>query len=285
MSLSLNPDVRKPRGAFVLLRNLVHERTGLYFDDDKNDIFLGKLEPLVVERGLASLLDYYYLLKDDPGSADDWHKLFGALTVQESFFCREMEQIRALVDHIVPLYFLTHPHQTLNIWSAACAAGEEPLTIAMALQEAGWFDRARINIYASDASPRAIEAARNGIYRKRSLRSLAPGLREKYFVSADGGIGNSWQAAGELHARVHWRIANLTSEGDIALAALASPVIFCRNVLIYFSESAARKTLSVFAERMPRPGYLFTGSAESLLNLTSEFELREIGAAFVYVTR
>src|ERR1043166_2851225 len=74
---------------------------------------------------------------------------------------------------------------------------------------------------------------------------------------------------------------NLTSEADIALAAMASPVIFCRNVLIYFSESAARKTVRIFAERMPRPGYLFVGAAESLSKLTSDFKLREIGAAFV----
>jgi len=283
MSSSVNPSMRVPHGAFALLRDLVHERTGLYFEDAKSDMFLGKLSPLVVERGFDSLLDYYYFLKYDPGSADGWRKLFEALTVQESFFWREMDQVRALVDEIVPHYFMAHPDQTLNIWSAACAAGEEPLTIAMALHEAGWFDRARINIYASDASPRAVEAARNGVYRERSFRSLPPGLREKYFVCADVDGGGLWQASSELHSRVHWRIANIMSEADIALAAIASPVVFCRNVLIYFSESAARKAVRVFAERMPRPGYLFVGAAESLLKITSDFELREIADAFVYV--
>ena len=280
MSPSLNPGIRLPHGAFALLRDLVHKRTGLYFGDAKSGMFLDKLLPLVAERGFDSLLDYYYLLKYDPGSADEWRKLFEALTVQESFFWREMDQIRALVNEIVPQYFKAHPLDTLNIWSAACAAGEEPLTIAMALDEAGWFDRARIEIYASDASPRAVEAARNGVYRERSFRSLPPGLREKYFVGAEA--GGLWQAASELHSRVHWRIANLTSETDVAFAAMTSPVVFCRNVLIYFSESAARKTVRVFGERMPRPGYLFVGTAESLLKITSDFELREIGGAFVY---
>ena len=73
------------------------------------------------------------------------------------------------------------------------------------------------------------------------------------------------------------------SEADIALAAMASPVVFSRNVLIYFSESAARKTVRVFADLMPTPGYLFVGAAESLSKLSSDFELREIGGAFVYV--
>src|SRR5207253_995451 len=112
----------------------------------------------------------------------EWSRLFEDLTVQESFFWREMDQIRALVDGIVPQYFSNYPNHRLNIWSAACAAGEEPLTIAMALREAGWFDRANIRIYASDASPRAIAAARTGVYRKRSIRNLPADLRDKYFV-------------------------------------------------------------------------------------------------------
>jgi chemotaxis protein methyltransferase CheR len=278
---SLNPGIRLHRGAFALLRDLVHERTGLYFDDANLDMFLDKLSPLIVERGFDSLLDYYHLLKYDPCSADEWRNVFDALTVQESFFWREMDQIRALVDGIVPQYFRAHPHHTLNIWSGACAAGEEPLTIAMTLHEAGWFDRARINIFASDASPRAVEAAKHGVYRERSFRSLPPELREKYFVCADGGGG--WRADSELHSRVRWRIANLMAEDDLTLAPTASPVIFCRNVFIYFSESAARKAVRGFAERMPRPGYLFVGMAESLLRITSDFELREIGGAFVYI--
>jgi chemotaxis protein methyltransferase CheR len=284
MNPTLNTAIRLSHGATALLRDLVHEWTGLYFEDAKIDIFLDKLSPLVVERGFPTLLDYYYFLKYDSDSAEEWRKLFGVLTVQESFFWREMDQIRVLVDEVVPRYFMAHPHQTLNIWSAACAAGEEPLTIAMALHEAGWFDRASIDIYASDASPRAVEAARTGVYRKRSFRRLPPRLKEKYFVCADAGAG-FWRASSQLHSRVRWRIANLASETDIALAAMTSPVIFCRNVFIYFSESATRKTVGVFAERMPRPGYLFVGAAESLLKVTSDFELQEIGDAFVYIRR
>jgi chemotaxis protein methyltransferase CheR len=255
----------------------------LYFDDAKTDMLLEKLSPQAVERGFDSLLDYYYLLKYDPAAPDEWQNVFDALTVQESYFWREMDQIRALVDRIVPEYFKTHPNHTLNIWSAACAAGEEPLTIAMALHEAGWFDRASINIYASDASPRAVEAAQNGVYRERSFRNLPPELREKHFVCADAGVAGFSRASSELHSRVRWRMANLMSEMDVALAATASAVIFCRNVFIYFSESAVRKTVQVFAERMPSPGYLFVGTAESLLKVTSDFEIREIGDAFVYV--
>jgi chemotaxis protein methyltransferase CheR len=279
MRRSVNSSPRRSLITFALLRDLVHERTGLYFDDAKSEVFFGKLSPLAVERGFDSLLEYYYVLKGDLGSADEWAKVFEVLTVQESFFWREMDQIRALVDVIVPRYFDAHPDHTLNIWSAACAEGQEPLTIAMALHELGWFDRARIDISASDASPRAVSAARTGAYRERSFRSLPPELKEKYFVREDG----SWKASRELHSRIRWRVANLMSEADLAFAAMTSPVIFCRNVFIYFSETAARKTVRIFAERMPRPGYLFVGAADSLLKMTSDFDLREIGGAFVYI--
>src|SRR6185295_18926475 len=105
MSHSLNLGLRLPHRAFALLRDLVHERTGLYFDDAKSDMLLEKLSPQAVERGFHSLLDYYYLLKYDPAAADEWQNVFDALTVQESYFWREMDQIRALVDRIVPEYF------------------------------------------------------------------------------------------------------------------------------------------------------------------------------------
>jgi chemotaxis protein methyltransferase CheR len=278
MGLSSNPGIRTP-GAISLLRDLVHEQTGLYFDDPKLDSFLAKLSPLMGERAFDSVLDYYYLLKYDAEPADEWRKVFDALTVQESFFWREMDQISALVNEIVPQYFRAHPNDTLSIWSAACAAGEEPITIAIALNEAGWFDKARINIYGSDASPRAIEAAQNGIYRERSFRSLPPALREKYFV----GEKEASQASCDLRSKVRWQITNLMSEADLAWAPTGSQAVFCRNVFIYFSEVAARKTVRTFAERMARPGHLFVGAAESLMQITSDFELREIADAFVYV--
>jgi len=266
----------------------VHTKTGLYFDEGKNDLFLGKLSSLIVERASNSIMDYYCILKDESGSQDEWRRVFDALTVQESYFWREMEQIHALVDVIVPQYFKANPDATLNIWSAACAGGCEPLTIAMALNEAGWFDRGNINIYASDASPRAIEGARKGVYRERSFRRLPPALKNKYFIRLDGPLAQSgnestFHVSSKLHSRVRWRITNLMSEADLGLAPMASPVIFCRNVFIYFSEFAAGKTVRAFAETMPRPAYLFVGMAESLMKNTSAFELREIGDAFVHI--
>jgi chemotaxis protein methyltransferase CheR len=267
-----------PDRAFALLRDLIHERTGLFYENGKCDLLTDKLSPLVVERGFNSFLDYYYLLKYDAGAEAEWGRVMDALSVQETYFGREADQVRALVDVLVPQYFSAPRVAPLRIWSAACATGEEPLSLAMALNESGWFDRAPIEIFASDASAAAIAKARRGVYGGRSFRSLAPQLRAKYFTEEPSG----WRVSPALQARVNWAVANLMVESDVARLATAS-VIFCRNVFIYFSQDSIRKAVGLFSRLMPRPGYLFIGASESLLRLTTDFDFQEIGGAFVYV--
>ncbi len=264
--------------AFLLLRDLIHERLGLFYDNGKSDLLIDKLSPLVIERGFNSFLDYYYLLKYDIEGEDEWKRVADTLSVQETFFCREIDQVRAVVDQIVPEYFAAPEARPLRIWSAACATGEEPLSIAMALDEKHWFERAPIEIYATDASRTAIEKARRGVYRERSFRVLPPHLRERYFSQGAGG----WRVAPALHAKIRWATANLLAEGETGVMGTVQ-IIFCRNVFIYFSEEAIRKTVRRFAAQMSKPGYLFVGASESLLRLTTDLQFQEIGNAFVYV--
>ncbi|MBV9929111.1 MAG: protein-glutamate O-methyltransferase CheR [Acidobacteria bacterium] len=273
-----------PKGTDELLRSLIHERTGIYFDNGKAELLTDKLSPLVIERGFSSFLDYYYLLKYDEAAQGEWLSVFDALSVPETFFWREMDQVRALVETIVPRWVGERGAEPLKIWSAACATGEEPLTIAMALEEAGWFERARIEIQASDGSPAVVERARRGLYRGRAFRNLPAPLRERYFTREGDGPTARWRVSPELHARVGWGVANLMDEGEVAARA-AAHVIFCRNVFIYFSESAVARVARSFAKFIRPPGYLFVGTSESLLRLTTDFSLEEMGDAFVYVKR
>src|SRR5829696_4078334 len=269
-------------GADRLLRDLIHERTGLFFDNGKGDILADKLSPLVVERGFTSLLDYYYLLKYDEAAQDEWLNVMNALSVPETYFWREMDQVRALVESVVPRWFAAPGAGPLKIWSAACATGEEPLTIAMALDEAGWLGRAAIEIRASDASTAAVEKARRGIYRERAFRNLPAPLRARYFTQE--GETKTWRVDARLHRAVEWGVVNLMDEAQVAPRAAAN-VIFCRNVFIYFSDQSIGKTVRTFAAHVRPPGHLFVAASESLLRVSEDFELQEIGNAFVYVRR
>jgi chemotaxis protein methyltransferase CheR len=267
-----------PEGLPALLRDLIHEYTGIYFDPPRFDVMLEKLADLVRARGYHSYMEYYYLLKYEDLNRVEWQRVIEALSVQETYFWREMGQVRALVEDLVPRWF-GDGRKPLRIWSAACATGEEPYTIAMALNEAGWADYP-IEIIGSDASVTALEKAQKGFYRERSLRSLPENLRKKYFTESDKGF----QLSAAMMCRVQFHKANILDPKEIAIM-VGSPVIFCRNVFIYFSPDTIRRALFLFGKGMPSGGHLFVGVSESLLKLTNEFELTQIRDAFVYVRR
>jgi chemotaxis protein methyltransferase CheR len=261
----------------TILRDLVHDRLGLFYELSQFDQLADRLAPLVVTRGLGSFMDYYYLLKysDDAG---EWGRVMDALAVQETYFWREIDQIHAVVDHVVPGLVKELRGRPLQIWSVPCATGEEPLTLAMVLEEGGWFARAPIEIIGSDASRAAIEKAERGRYRARAFRNLTPPLRDKYFTQT----GEQWVVTPELQRRVAYDVVNLVRPDEVVRHA-AAPIIFCRNVFIYFSDRSIRLTLDAFAQLMPDHAYLCVGASESLLRLRSRFELAEIGGAFMYV--
>lgn len=260
----------------VLLRDLVHERTGVYFDAEKLGSMLEKLEPRVLAHGFRSYLDYYYLLKYEAEGTAEWMRVMDAFSVQETYFWREADQIRALVERVVPAWFKTNA-RPMRIWSAACATGDEPYSLAMALREGGWGNHP-IEILASDASEAALVKARAGLYRDRSFRALPAPLREKYFTAK----GELFELDPQIKSRVTFRWANLM-DLDALPEANAVDVIFCRNVFIYFSGASIKRVVGSFAQRLPVDGSLFIGSSESLLKITDQFDLHEIGTAFVYV--
>lgn len=266
--------LRAPECLPGLLRDLIHDRTGIFFEDSRLDTLVDKLEPLVSRRGHRTFLDYYYALKDSRTA--EWKEIWEVLSVQETYFWREISQVKALVGIVIPEWFQKHS-SPFRIWCAACASGEEPSSIAIAIAEAGLWTYP-IEITASDANSAALEKARAGIYRERSFRNLPPGLRLKYFQPrSDGSKLNP-----EIASKINYRQANLSESGDVAALSRVN-AIFCRNVFIYFSPHAIRQTVANMAAKMPAGGHLFVGAAESLLRLTSDFELREIGNAFAYV--
>lgn len=268
--------------ALPLIRDVVHERLGLYYDVGRYDVLSDRLAPLVIQAGLESFLDYYYLLKYDEHASTEWRRVMDALSVGETYFWREIDQIQAVVDHVVPALLRERPLRPLRIWSVPCATGEEPLTLAMVLEERGWFDRAAIEIHASDASAAAVACAQTGRYRDRAFRALPAALREKYFVPRGE---NEWTVTPALQRRVaSWTVVNLMCEGELEPHAHV-PVIFCRNVFIYFSPQAVERVVGQFARAMGRPAFLCLGASESLLKTRTSFELEEIGGSFIYVQR
>ena len=264
-------------GPIALLRDLIRDRLGVHYADDRLDSLADRLAPLVAERGFGSFLDYFYLLKYDPISEDEWDRVMDTLSVGETYFWREMDQIHAVVSDILP-GLARQANRPIAFWSVPCASGEEPLTLAMLLDSAGWFDRAPIEIYAGDASPAALARARTGRIRKRSFRTFQP--RFASATSSAAPTVGKWI----LHCKPASPLAASESDGRARSAAIGSAhVVFCRNVFIYFSDDGVRRVVNALADAMPMPGYLCVGASESLLRVTHRFELEEVAGAFVYV--
>jgi chemotaxis protein methyltransferase CheR len=264
--------------AFALLRDVIAQRIGVHFGDDKRDLLADKLSDLLAARGMTSYLDYYYLLRYDAEADRHWSELMDRLSVPETYFWRQHEQILALAQVVAPRHFAQRGAAPLRIWSAACCTGEEPISIAIALAEAGLLHRRPIEIVASDGSTAMVERARRGVYGERSFRTLPGELRDRYFRREGGG----WRVDPRVHQQIRWTTANLVDPAAVRPLA-AADVIFCRNVLIYFSDETIGHVARLFAEGLREDGFLFLGASESLTRQSTDFELAEIGGAFVYV--
>ena len=263
--------------SLTLVRDLIAERAGVYYDEAKLGLLADRISEHVTAEGLTSLLDYYYLLRYDAEAPRHWQRLMDRLAVPETYFWRQWEQMETLATIVAPR-LLEMRDGPITVWSAACCTGEEPLSIAIALLEQG-IPLERVRIWASDASPAMVERARRGVYRERAFRQLPAHLREKYFqrVSDD-----EWRITDCVSRAVTWGIANLMNPEEWAAQGHAD-VIFCRNVFIYFSDRAIRHVATLMAGRMPAHGYLFLGASESLTRFALPLELAEIGRSFVYV--
>ncbi len=264
--------------AFTILRDLIHEKTGIYFDESRRDILADKLSARVIELGFNSFLDYYYYLKYDPAGESEFKVIFNLITVNETYFFREMPALESLVYQIVPSLLSSNPQGKIKIWSAACSTGEEPLTIAMMLNEAELLD-GRIEIIGTDASSVAIGKAIKGLYGERAFRATSDGMRKKYFTLREKG---HYSIDPSIHKLIKWAVVNLKDQTQLKPFA-SSHIVLCRNVFIYFSPAVIQEIAENLYKFMPDTAYLIVGVSESLLKYPVKFQMVDIGGSFIYV--
>ena len=209
--------------------------------------------------------DYVATLASDEGALQ---RLVDRVTIQESSFFRDDAQFVAFARHLLPRL------PTSTIWSAGCANGQEPWSLAMALDEGG---RTDCQILATDISLEALARARRGWYSTRELRGLSPERRARYFVSSDRGF----EVVPTLRRLVSFGHHNLAADAP-PITGQSGAVAFCRNVLIYLTDDEITGVLDRLATALGPNGNLFLGYSESLWRLPSRFVLRRLGETFVY---
>ncbi len=237
-------------------------------------LFFDKVGARARDAGFDSLLDYYYFLRYDQAAAAELEALVDALVVNETFFFRELAPLRVVVEQfLVPT---VQGGRRPRVWCAACSTGEEPLTLAMLLAEAGILSD--VDIVASDISERVLGRARSGRFGKRALRDAPdPALAQRWLSEDKGEI----VVARELVDAIRWMKLNLCDQEHLTTVGLCD-VVICRNVLIYFNDATTVKVIEGLSGQLKPNGVLFIGVSESLLRYGSLLACEESQRVFYY---
>jgi chemotaxis protein methyltransferase CheR len=277
-NLSLNHHLDLPDDVFRQMRDQIYKRTGMYFNESSKYLLQKRLSPRAKELNFDSFQKYFYFLQYDPRSESEFDQIFDLITTNETYFFREPAQLAAFTEEIVPELLARRSLKRIRIWSAGCSSGEEPYSIAMLLQEAGWYEKGSFEIFASDLNQTVLHKARRGVYRENAFRATTPAIREKYFTKeADG----SWKISDDIRNRVSFGRLNIYDEGRVALLG-ALDVVFCRNVIIYFDDASKKIVINNFYNRLVDGGYLLLGHSESLISLSTQFKLKHLKNDMVY---
>ncbi len=265
---------------FRLFADLFRRHCGLHFNEDSRFLLEKRLARRVAELGLGSFSAYHYLLRTDASGDRELSHIVDELTTNETWFFRERGQLRALVDEILPELLLERGERSptpVSIWCAGCASGEEPYSIVAMALEAGFQPGRDFRVYASDISRTMLQQARRGVYRPTSLRECDSYLLGKYFTEQDG----LHRVADDVKRNVVFMHLNLLDRPRLSLLG-PMDVILCRNVIIYFDADTKKRVIQAFEEKLRPGGYLLLGHSESLINLSSAFELRHLRNDLVY---
>ncbi|RKG97721.1 protein-glutamate O-methyltransferase CheR [Corallococcus sp. CA053C] len=266
-ALPLSPQV------FSILTMLIEQRSGLHYGPEDRDLLSEKVSSRALDAGFDSLLDYYYFLRYDPKGAAALDALVDSLLVHETYFFREPQALEALVDEV--LVPRARAGLQPRVWCAACATGEEPLTLAMMLDAKGVL--ADVSLQASDLSLRALERAKAGEFNLRCLRALPKGVEGRWLDV----VGGRPRVRPELVAKVEWRQLNLMDSANFP-GPETFDAILCRNVLIYFKDDTARRVVDDLTRTLKPGGHLLVGTSESLMRFGTALHCEERRGAFFY---
>jgi chemotaxis protein methyltransferase CheR len=277
-NFSLNHHMELPDDVFRLLRDQIYKRSGMWFSDTSKYLLQKRLSPRARELNFDSFQKYFYFLQYDPRADAEFDQIFDLVTTNETYFFREPAQLTAFVEEIIPDLLARKSVKKIRIWSAGCSSGEEPYSLAMLLQEAGWYDHAAFEIFASDINQAVLQKARKGQYRENAFRATTPAMRERYFTRETESI---WRVKDEIRNRVSFGRLNLYDEARVSLLGHLD-VVFCRNVIIYFDDASKKVVVNNFYNRLIDGGYLLLGHSESLISLSTQFKLRHLKNDMVY---
>ena len=239
--------------------DLIVRRCGLAFRHIRLPEVIGIVHGQMRARGIAEETAYYALLAAPGDAGGEWEALIERLTNHETSFFRHPPSFDALRLHILPELRATRPPgNRLSLWSAGCSTGQEAYSLAMcaiADNPAGQF-----TVWGSDISPKAIKTARQAQFGRRAVATIPDHFRQRYLVPVRDAAAGEFAIADDLRQRVRFMVTNLIEPDGFRAS---HDVVFCHNVLIYFSPAAVTHAVNRLAQSVGLGGYLLLGPGEA----------------------
>ncbi len=259
---------------FSILSSLIEERGGLHYGLKDLGLMASKVSPRARALGFDLLLDYYYFIRYDPQGDEELAGLLESLVIHETYFFREAEQLKLLVDTC--LLPRVEAGARPRVWCAAASTGEEPYTLAMLLGERKLLGH--VELIASDLSRSLLARAQAGIYGGRALRAVEGTVATRWLVPTGA---REVRVPQVLRRAIDWRRINLVDRAPIE-ALGKFDAILCRNVLIYFSDSVAARVVRQLTSALKTRGLLLVGASESLMPFGTGLNCEERSGSFFY---
>lgn len=260
-------------------RSAVARRLGFQFPDDRLEPLAELLHQRMTSLGFGRTDDYLERLDAEPTRADELRVVARQLTVGETFFFRDRDQMNAFAEAVLPgVIEARGSERDLHILSAGCSSGDEAYSLAALVRE-GFPDLEswRVKITGVDVNRAMLEKAREGRYSEWSLRATPEPMRQRYFKR----LGHEFALDPALRGMVSFEEGNLVEEGG-DWSQNTYDVIFCRNVLMYFAPAVMRRVVARLMSVLRPGGYLFVGHAETLRGLPHDLQLCHTHATFYY---
>jgi len=257
------------------IRMLIEERTAICFDESRERFFSTRVREHLQANNFRSGTELLHSARE---SNVEYESLLERLLTQETSFFRYPGVYEAFEKRVLPELhvkkFWRNP-RTLRVWSAGCSTGEEPYSIAITIADAvPYADAWNVEILASDLGRHALKHAERGIYAGRSVASVGKKQLATYFTR----VADGYQVKPRLRKMVTFTQMNLASAVYIG----RMDVIFCMNVLIYFSAEHRRRLVQRFYDTLEPGGYLFLGHSESISNMSVKFQAIVLNDCILY---
>lgn len=250
---------------FDYIRRIVSDQTGIVLSDAKRDMVYGRLTRRLRKLGMDSFRNYCELIKG--GDGQELVEMINSITTNLTSFFRENHHFEYLINHIIEEKRRAGSKR-LRIWSAGCSTGEEPYSIAMTIREnlgSDWDAK----ILATDLDSNVLAHGRDGVYNIEKINGIPKHMLYRWFYKGKGQNSGMVKVSPELQSLITFNTLNLVDSWSVS-----GPfdLVFCRNVLIYFSKDTQRIIVDRFADVLDKEGTLFIGHSESLFKVTDRFK-------------